>query len=161
MLEIWEAKDGKILKIKITDSKGNDHIIEFKESVDQSILHEFDKIKDVTPLTKIQVKQMNKRKRFEKENDITLSNQYRIPVLDIIKELGGRVIPSDVYKRIVKKLPLKTKDYAKLHSGEVRYKEMVRHAIASLREEGILKKDKRGIWEFSEKKYIEEKIKVM
>lgn len=82
----------------------------------------------------------------------TPQRDYRAPILEALREMGGKGAKDDVLSAVEKKMMLKPADYEVLSSGEVRWRKSAqweRHVMA--RREGILKSDSpRGIWEISE-----------
>ena len=97
----------------------------------------------------------------------TPEEQFIMPILESIIELGGRAKVRDVLERVHDKMKgiLKEHDYQPLPSTpkEIRWKNTARRARQKMVEKGLLAKDSpRGIWEITEegrKYYYEEKKK--
>lgn len=93
----------------------------------------------------------------------THQSQYRIPILQVLTDLGGRgkfnEIPGKVYEKM--KDILNPVDLENLSSGVPRWSSTARWARHSMINEGLLRKDSpRGIWEITEKgkNYLKEHL---
>lgn len=86
---------------------------------------------------------------------ITPRQTYRRPILEALKEFGGRAYADDVLKVVEEKVkPLLNEfDLEKLASGmDIRWRNAANWMRWTLVKEGILKPDSpRGVWELSDK----------
>ena len=84
----------------------------------------------------------------------TDQSAFLIPILEVLKEAGGSAEVKQVMQRLESKMKehLKSVDYQKLKSGQVRWKNTVQWARNELVADGHLSKDSpRGVWEITEK----------
>lgn len=84
----------------------------------------------------------------------TPEDAFRLPILESLKELGGkaevRVVLDKVYEKM--KHILNEYDMQKLSTGGIRWQNTAQWARQSMVNEGLLKSDsEHGIWEISEK----------
>lgn len=92
----------------------------------------------------------------------TPREEYRIPILKAISELGGKGRPEEVLKAIERMMShqLTSFDRENLNSGEIRWRKSVRWLRLSMVKEGYLKQDSPyGLWEISEvgRRYLKQK----
>ena len=91
---------------------------------------------------------------YPKKGEITPQDEYGLPILESLIEMGGSGRMKNVLNRVLGKMKnkLKPKDYDKLSSGtEIRWKNAAAWERNKLKVEGHLKKDSpRGIWEITE-----------
>ncbi len=93
----------------------------------------------------------------------TPEDEFRIPILEAIVELGGSAPMSKVLNLVEKKMKgkLNEYDYQTLQStSSIRWKNTAQWCRNTMVREGLLKSDSpRGIWEISEKgiRYLQEK----
>ncbi len=80
-------------------------------------------------------------------------NEYMVPLLEALAELGGSAPTSRVVELLEKKLDgkLTETDREPLHSGRIRWKNRVQFVRLALIREGYMAKDApRGIWEITD-----------
>ena len=79
--------------------------------------------------------------------------EYRLPILEALMEMGGRGRSPDVLAKVEEKMrdKLNEADYERTKSGEMRWKNRAQWARYHLVEEDYLKKGSpRGIWEITD-----------
>jgi len=85
--------------------------------------------------------------------EILPTSGYRLPILEVLVEMGGSARMSDVLNKVFNKMKdqLKPKDMEKLPSGiSIRWENRAQWERLRLINEGYLKKDSpRGIWEIT------------
>lgn len=85
----------------------------------------------------------------------TPERQYRVPILQVLSEMGGSAKAADVLERVgdIMKPSLKKVDFEPLASGpdNPRWRNATQWARNSMVNEGLLKRDSaRGVWEITE-----------
>jgi len=88
-----------------------------------------------------------------KPGEITSQPEYTMPILESLIELGGSARMSDVLNRVHEKMKgkLKAKDYEKLSTGAIRWKNFAQWQRNRMKIEGHLKKGSPfGIWEITD-----------
>lgn len=94
----------------------------------------------------------------------THQSQYRIPILQVLTDLGGRGTVNEILERVYEKMKdvLNSVDLETLSSGgDSRWRNTARWARNTMVNEGLLRKDSpRGIWEITEKgkNYLKEHL---
>jgi hypothetical protein len=99
-----------------------------------------------------------KRRRASRERppvgNITQVEDYVLPILYVLEQLGGSGETGDVVDRVGEFMAdcLTERDRQPLESGEIRWQNYVRWARKDMKEEGLLKEDSPyGLWEISRK----------
>jgi hypothetical protein len=90
---------------------------------------------------------------FPKSGEITSQPEYALPILESLIFLGGSAKMSAVLEKVHEKMKdrLKTKDYEKLSTGAIRWKNFAQWQRNTLKSSGYLKKDSPfGIWEITD-----------
>ena len=93
------------------------------------------------------------KKRLLKNSGRTDQSTFATPILEVLKELGGRAEVKEVMRHLETKMKsrLKSVDFEKLKSGQVRWKNTAQWARNELVSDGLLAKDSpRGIWALAE-----------
>ena len=86
----------------------------------------------------------------------TPQEEYYIPILESLYELGGRGTVGEVLDRVGEKMRyiLNEYDYEFIQSGSIRWKKTAQWARFELIQQGLLKRNSPiGIWELSEEGY--------
>lgn len=84
-------------------------------------------------------------------------DDLKIPILEVLVELGGKATSGEVQDRLKNKIKLTEYDLEKLPSRSARWRTMTRWCVARLKKSGMLKADSpKGIWEITElgRKYL-------
>ena len=95
-----------------------------------------------------------RRKRLSPGSGRTDQKTFMTPILEVLKELGGKVEVKEVLRHLEEKMGnrLKPVDFEKLKSGQVRWKNTAQWARNELVSDGLLEKDTaRGIWQITGK----------
>ena len=80
----------------------------------------------------------------------TRQAEFRRPIVDVLKGLGGRGHAKDVIAGVGERVDLRAGDLETYDSGQVVWENSVYWARQKLKEEGILKPNsKRGVWELA------------
>ncbi len=103
---------------------------------------------------------VKKLRRKLKRGLRTPQEEYRIPILSSLVELGGSGEVKEVLKLVGEKMRdiLNEYDYQRLSTGEVRWENSAKWCRHTLVKEGLLRAgSKRGVWEITEKgrEYLE------
>ena len=80
--------------------------------------------------------------------------QLEMPLLETLKELGGKGSSKDVYEHLAKKLNVSTGERDKRVSSSSTHRywdRMVRWVKENLKGEGLVQSSRKGIWELTEK----------
>ncbi len=118
----------------------------FKAEV-KSLHKKWNTFKKQTPRTSLQE---SNRTRYSGEQIPT--DAFRLPILEVLEELGGKAPANKVIERVKQKVVhlLKPADYEPLPSGAIRWRKKAEWTRYNLVREGLMKKDSpRGIWEIS------------
>ena len=95
-----------------------------------------------------------RKKRLSPGSGRTDQKVFMTPILEVLKELGGKAEVKDVLRQLENRMRhrLKSVDLEKLKSGQIRWKNTAQWARNELVSDGLLSKDApRGIWQISEK----------
>lgn len=89
--------------------------------------------------------------------------KFLIPIIEVLKELGGAGRPSEIRPLVTKKLKISESEIEKtLESGVSRVYNQIDWARNYLKEDGFISAEERGIWRLTEKgfkeKLTEEKV---
>ncbi|HXG35628.1 MAG TPA: winged helix-turn-helix domain-containing protein [Dehalococcoidia bacterium] len=82
----------------------------------------------------------------------TSDEQYFLPILEALLELGGKADANEVLKAVERKMlnVLGEIDYQPLNTGEIRWRNTAQWARYKLVQRGLLKSDsQRGVWELT------------
>ncbi len=99
-------------------------------------------------------KKTGKSKRGRSSRTRTDQTAFLLPVLEILRECGGKAEAKRVIQQLEDKMKdqLKPVDHERLRSGQIRWKNTAQWARNELVTEGYLSKDSpRGVWEITEK----------
>ncbi|HBC89057.1 MAG TPA: restriction endonuclease [Lentisphaeria bacterium] len=78
--------------------------------------------------------------------------QYAIPILDILKELGGSAKPSEIIDKVIDKLKISEKEQNEVNqNGQSRVKNQIAWARFYLAKDGLLDSSRRGVWSLTDK----------
>ena len=78
--------------------------------------------------------------------------RFFIPVIDVLKELGGSGKPAEVIDQVIEKLNISEEEQAEtIKSGGSRVRNQVQWARLYLVKSGFLDASKRGVWSLTEK----------
>ncbi|MGB9683197.1 MAG: winged helix-turn-helix domain-containing protein [bacterium] len=189
-LENYKNKDSERESTVVEDAKSEDSIYdEFEKIISDinkeiqtfiskkdytraerfiSVVKRLEKLKDkvlkTSSIKHMSTKAQNNRGYVGEKSShrlITPQEEYYIPILEALYELGGKGKVQEVIQRVGLKMKdiLTSRDYEYLPSGRtIRWENRTQWARLDLVNKGLLKKDSpRGIWELSEEgyKYIE------
>lgn len=134
-------------------------LIEFREKV-SSLKNEWkSNFSGKNSKTKIRSKKFNKLKKGLR----TPEDEYRIPILESIVELGGKGEMREILERVREKMKDKLNEYdfqsIPSNPNEPRWRNTAQWCRLTLVKEGLLSSSSpKGIWEITEKgrKYLEE-----
>ena len=91
-------------------------------------------------------------KEGQRRSDTTPQSAYREPLVDVLKELGGKGRAKDVIERVGRRLQgkLSPADYKRYKNGQIVWAERVQWERVALKKKGILKSNsRRGLWELA------------
>lgn len=112
-------------------------------------------VKDQDGLRLNQTRATGPTKQKIKKGLRTHQSQYRIPILQVLTDLGGRGNVNEILERVYEKMKdvLNEVDLGKTSSGVVRWRNACMWKRNTMvHEEGLLRNDSsRGIWEITEK----------
>jgi restriction system protein len=189
LVKLYEAHDEEILKklgIYSEAQKAYEEKREFERVKESRIKKAMALVKEaqellsiyrleirITPARGIQVLGENSEKTFhadsKRERKITSGLktpqfEYRIPILEVLRERGGRGVANEVLKGVYEKMKdiLQPGDLESISSGtEIQWRNSARWERNNMKELGLLeRKSPRGIWEITEKgrNYLEEHL---
>src|SRR5437899_253081 len=102
----------------------------------------------------------SRKVRPAENSQLTAQREFYLPVLGVLRTLGGKARLADIYRLVGAELEdrLKPGDYAKVSGGELRWRNALRFVRLQLQRQGLLKSTSpRGYWELTEqgRMYVE------
>lgn len=111
--------------------------------VDNQVLEFLDRFRDLSPNEVLRLVLGFERRQACEHSD----EQFREPILQVLREAGGRIKLDDLYRRIEASGMLCAGDY---RGAESCWKNRIRYMAETLRREGIMRRDSdRGVWELA------------
>lgn len=78
--------------------------------------------------------------------------QYSIPIIDILKDLGGSAKPSEIIDRVIDELKISEKEQSEVNqNGQSRVKNRIAWARFYLAKDGFIDASRRGVWSLTDK----------
>jgi hypothetical protein len=93
------------------------------------------------------------------EASATRQDQFRLPILEILSERGGKARTSDVLDRLPEKMKLLPGDFEETSSGKVKYRHHAEFERLAMRLGGLIgASSPHGVWEITEegRRYLSE-----
>jgi restriction system protein len=77
---------------------------------------------------------------------------YAIPIIDILKELGGSAKPAEIIDKVIDELKISEKEQNEVNkNGQSRVKNRIAWARFYLAKDGLLDSSRRGVWSLTDK----------
>lgn len=78
--------------------------------------------------------------------------QYAIPIIKILKDLGGSAKPSEIIDKVIDELKISEKEQNEVNkNGQSRVKNQIAWARFYLAKDGLLDSSRRGVWSLTDK----------
>ena len=93
-------------------------------------------------------------KRLPRGSGRTDQKAFLLPILDVLKEMGGKGTIKDVFEKLGARMKnhLKPIDFETIKSGQVRWQNTVQWAKSELTSDGLIAKNSpRGLWQITDK----------